>query len=350
MIRADCEVRLSGLYPRTRAMGACSSTLGACPPLRCTIRRPMASIRGESAQPRRRPASQMTLTQRVVASSIMLAIVSAAAVAFQVIRTSQQPILLPVVPSIRPAARLFDMTPVRVRTTVEWQKVFLTVPRWDFLHDRTIWQRMQFEDWDVLPADVRKSGLHRLLHRYGSLATDHYAWRTMTANDWDDVPQPARVMAIGGMIEYWVGHYDVGGDAGLDRAFTARTVKAIAMSESWFEHRAVHRNPDGSLDIGIGGASDFARRTIRRWFAAGLCDFTMSDDDYYNPWLASRWMAFWFEEMLQEAGGDVDLAIRAYNKGIGRALDGEGTEYLTTVHSRRRRYSSGRAIRRRGPR
>lgn len=283
----------------------------------------------------------MTLTQRIIASSMLVAGVSAAGAALYATRILKQPIVLPVVPSIRASALLFDTTPVRVRTTVEWQKMFVEVPRWDFLHDHTIWRRMQFEDWDVLPADTRNTGLQRLLDRYGSLATDRRAWRTMTANDWDDVPQPARAMAVAGMIEYWVRHYDVGAGAGIDPEFAARTVKAVAMSESWFEHRALHRNTDGSVDIGIGGASDFARRTIRRWYASGLCDFTMSDDDYYNPWLASRWIAFWFEEMLQEAGGDVDLAIRAYNKGIGDALEGDGDEYLTAVRRRRRRYFVG---------
>jgi hypothetical protein len=272
---------------------------------------------------------------------VLLATGSAAATAFLVIRDSREPILLPPVPRIRPAALLFDMTPLRVQTTVEWHKVFITVSRWQFLRDHTIWLRMQFEDWDVLPADTRDSGLQRLLDRYGSLATDRDAWRTMTADDWDGVPQPARVMAIAGMIEYWAGHYRVGADAGLDRELVVHTVKAIVMSESWFEHRAVYRNADGSLDIGIGGASDFARRTIRRWYIAGRCDFTMTDADYYNPWLASRWVAFWFKTMLQEADGDVDLAIRAYNKGLGDALRGEGHDYLAGVHRRRRRYFSG---------
>ncbi len=283
----------------------------------------------------------MTLTKRIAASFVLLVCVSALAAAIYAARVLEVPIALPTVPSIRASTFLFDLTPIRVRTTVEWQKVFVTVPRWDFLHDHTLWRRMQFEDWDVLPADARNSGLQRLLTRYGSLATDRGGWRTMTANDWDYVPQPARVMAIAGMIEYWVGRYNVGADAGLDREFAARTVKAIVMSESWFEHRARHRNTDGSVDIGIGGASEFARRTIRRWYAAGLCDFTMSDDDYDNPWLASRWIAFWFAEMLQEADGDADLAIRAYNKGIGAALEGEGEEYLTGVRRRRRRYFVG---------
>ncbi len=98
----------------------------------------------------------MKLTQQIVASFLLLATIAAVAAALYLIRVSQQPIRLPVVPSIRPAALLFDVTPVRVRTTVEWQKVFISVPHWDSLHDHTIWRRMQFEDWDVLPADTRK--------------------------------------------------------------------------------------------------------------------------------------------------------------------------------------------------
>ena len=27
---------------------------------------------------------------------------------------------------------------------------------------------------------------------------------------------------------------------------------------------------------------------------------TFTDDDYFNPWLASRWLAFWVDLMLQE--------------------------------------------------
>ena len=167
-------------------------------------------------QRHRNRSGAANMSQRIVISSLLLAGASAAGAVVYSISLLNQPIVLPTMPPMRAPPLLFDMTPTRVRTTVEWQKVFVTVPRWDFLHDHMIWRRMQFEDWDVLPTDTRNSGLQRLLTRYGSLATDRHAWRTMTANDWDDVPQPARAMAIAGMIEYWIWHYDVGAHAGMD--------------------------------------------------------------------------------------------------------------------------------------
>src|SRR4051812_39767583 len=112
----------------------------------------------------------MTLTQRVVTGLLLLASGAAAVTAFRVIHEAREPIVLPPVRRIQPATLLFDLSPIRVQTTVEWQKAFVTVPRWQFLRDHTIWLRMQFEDWDVLPADTRRSGLRRLLDRYGALA------------------------------------------------------------------------------------------------------------------------------------------------------------------------------------
>jgi hypothetical protein len=253
----------------------------------------------------------------------------------------REPVSLPFVADIDIFARLFDVRPVTITTTTAWQKSTLTMPRYRFLDDRSIWLRMQFEDWDVLPADLRAQGLGRLLDAYGRYAITPQLWPSMTAEDWDALPQPVRAMAFVSMIEHWVRFYAVGEAFGLDRAEVMRTAKAIAMSESWFDHRAFLVNADGSRDIGLAGASAYARDVIRRWHDRGLCDFTASDEDYDNPWLATRFLAFWFQVMLEEADGDLPLAVRAYNWGIGRARAGRGEDYLETVLRRRSRYFVG---------
>jgi hypothetical protein len=253
----------------------------------------------------------------------------------------RQPVTLPAVEEIHIWPRFFDLRPVDIVTTVRWRKMAMTVTRHQFLVDHTLWQRMHFEDWDRLPADLREAALDRLLARYGRLVSARRQWPAMTAIDWDLVPQPIRAMAFVSMIEHWVDFYDVGGAFGLERQEVRQTLKAIAMSESWFDHRAFGINVDGSVDIGLGGASGFARDTIRRWYDEGRCDFTMTDDDYFDPWLTTRWLAFWFEVMLHEATGDIGLAVRAWNWGISRAAAGAGGDYLARVERRRTRYFEG---------
>ena len=103
------------------------------------------------------------------------------------------------------------------------------------------------------------------------------------------------------------------------------------MAESWFQHRAVNENADGTSDLGLAQATT-ATRDLLRWRAGvGLTDFRFEDQDYFDPLKASRVLVYWFALMLDETGGDLDLATSAYHVGSGRARAGEGAEYLAGV-------------------
>ena len=246
--------------------------------------------------------------------------------------------MLPIVPEIGVYPVFVDTRAVEVTTTVNWTKVPIVTTRNAVKSDHTLWLRMHFEDWDKLPRDLMEVGLANLLKRYRAVIDDPSAWTRMEPADWDPIPQPVRAMAFLNIIKYWDDRYQVGHRYGLDRRLVTDTLQAVAMAESWFEHRAINVNGDGSRDIGLPGASDYARDAIRRLHARGLIDFSLTDDEYYDPFKAARMLTGWFQIMLDEADGDLDLAIRAYNRGIGRALRGEGYDYLESVKRRRRRF------------
>jgi len=248
---------------------------------------------------------------------------------------------LPVVTEIDPYGVVADLRTIAITTTVDWIKIPRLVTAEALERDWPLWLDMHFEDWRGVPPDVRAIGMRRMVQRYGDVLNDPAEWSSMRADHWDAVPQPIESAAVLNMIRYWARHYDPADGFDLTPARVLHTMQALAMVESWFFHRAVNRNRDGTVDIGIGQTSAYARERIRTLARQGLADFAPSDDEYYDPFVATRALVFWFGLMLDEAGGDLDLAVRAYHRGIGSALEGGAEEYLHNVHRKRLQYILG---------
>lgn len=238
----------------------------------------------------------------------------------------------------RPHFTLFDETPVRLTVTAEWQKIGVVVPTYLVPSDRTLWRRMHFEDWDTVSSDLRQAALAAMVEQYHWAMDGPRVWRWMTAADWDAVPQPIRAMALIRMARYWTRYYESGREYDLAPALVGDTVASLIMVESWFEHRGAYRNADGTRDLGVGGASAYCRNTIRRLYADHRIDFSADDEDYVNPWVATRVMAIWFTLMIHEADGDLETAMRAYNVGTTAAKRGLGADYAANAVQKRRRF------------
>ncbi|MDQ3213054.1 MAG: transglycosylase SLT domain-containing protein [Acidobacteriota bacterium] len=235
-------------------------------------------------------------------------------------------------------ASLLDLRPLSVTLTVGWQRTTIETTVERFLRDPFLTRNMHFSDWDRLPAEVREPALARMRERHVRVLGGPAVWALMDAHAWDAVPQPIRMVVFPLMVQYWVQREAVGKAFNIDPRLVTKTTSAIVMAESWFEHRAFFENEWGNRDIGVGQCSNRCRRELAGMAERGVLDFSFTDDDYFNPWHATRAAVVWFGLELARARGDVPLAIRAYHRGFEAAHAGEGAAYLENVLRVRERY------------
>src|SRR6185312_11786154 len=238
-----------------------------------------AAVRSYAGNIQAGPAVSAALWRIAVRSILVfIAVFSGAAVAAYFWLHGRTELPAPQLRPIDPYAALFDVTPMTVTVTAADQRVEWHTSVDAVRSDWTLWRRMHLADWNGVPEALRREALDNMFVNYRPILMSPSAWDAMGPKEWDLVPQPMRAIAYRQMIAYWAGYYDVGAKYGTAPGRIVDTLAAVVMSESWFDHRGLFVNEDGTQDIGLAGASDFARNRLRQLHDAGLFDVALPDE------------------------------------------------------------------------
>jgi hypothetical protein len=135
----------------------------------------------------------------------------------------------------------------------------------------------------------------------------------MGLEEWQKLPVPIRKSAAYRMIWEWT--YQRSPERhGLSQAEAARILASIGLVESLLDLDKIsnHNEITGNEDRGYMQISDMARRELHR-----VAEFrTYKAKDYYQPWVSIQAGSyFFFNKLMDRAGGDVQRAIGMYNAG-----------------------------------
>ena len=177
---------------------------------------------------------------------------------------------MPNAPAIDVYAALVDATPITVTITVATERVERDTTVDDVERNLTLWRSMHLADWNTVPEPLRYHALDNMFARHRHILMNPHQWdANARARLGSCAPADAHsgVSADGCLL----GRVTTMLAAGIvSPRLVADTLAAIVMSESWFDHRGVFVNRNGSRDIGLAGASDFARERVRQLHKLGL--------------------------------------------------------------------------------
>jgi len=192
---------------------------------------------------------------------------------------------------------------------------------YQLLYNETVWKDMFWKEWDALPLNIMQRAVDKQFADY-SIYLHPSQWKSMNSEEWDDVPGVIKLGAFLKMIEIESIETKLT-DYFLGSELSAKQVMAgIILTESFMFRNAVWNDDKGLTQI-----SPYAKNKLKNY-----PDFKhLKKIDLFNPYVAIKAGTKWFKNALEDANGNLDIAISAYNTGINSAK--RNTKYARKYRS-----------------